>query len=92
MWGGGKHFLLLIAFLNFQGTLKVITCFLMPIKSHIMTLRKSTSHGLAAESENEVYHMNIISCVNGGIDGTFGMVLSHPVVTSVFTFFIHLQS
>lgn len=80
---GGEHFLLLIAFLNFHAILKII--------SHIMILRKSTSHGSAAESENEVHHMDIISCVNRGIDGAVGMVLSLPVVAFVFTYFIQLR-
>lgn len=91
MWGG-KPFLLLIGFLNFHGVLKIILFFLMPIKSHVMILRKSTFHGLAAESENKVYHMDIISWVNGGIGGAVGMVLSLPVVALVFTYFIQLQS
>lgn len=89
---GGKHFLLLIAFLNFHGILKIIVCFLMPSKSHIMVLRISMSHGLAAESENEEFHMGITSCVNGWIDGAVGMVLSRPVVAFLSTYFIQLQS
>lgn len=64
----------------------------MPIKIHVMMLRKSTFHGLAAESENKVYSMDIISGVNGGIGGAVGMVLSLPVVALVFTYFIQLQS
>lgn len=39
-----------------------------------------------AESENEVYHMDIISCVNAGIDGAVGMVLSFGMVLSVVAF------
>lgn len=47
---------------------------------------------MAAESENKVYHMDIISWVNGGIGGAVGMVLSLLVVALVFTYFIQLQS
>lgn len=50
------------------------------------------SHGLAAESENEEFHMGITSCVNGWIDGAVGMVLSRPVVAFLSTYFIQLQS
>lgn len=64
----------------------------MLIKSCVRILRESPSHGLAAESENEVYHMNITSCVNWGIHGAFGMIFSLPLVFFVFTYLIQLQS
>lgn len=57
-------------------------------------VRNSTSRGLAAVSENEVYHTDIICCVNGGIDGCCSWNFSFflPMVAFVFAYFILLRS